>query len=73
MPIPESHSTNEASLLLPRCSRCAEPMRLVAVEPHSRLSTMDTRHFVCSCGGTVSETVPRHWFGVLSTDDADAD
>jgi len=47
-------------------------MRLSVIEPHSRYSVMDTRHFVCDCGNTFSETVPRYWLGILGVD-ADPD
>ena len=57
--------------VIARNCRCDGPMRLVAIEPHSRFVVMDIRHFACNCGHDYSETVPRYWLGALAREGAD--
>lgn len=41
------------------CPKCGQPMRLASVEPHHQFTNLDVRHFVCDCGGAVSDIVQR--------------
>ena len=51
----------------PECARCGKPTRLIAAEPHPRVSQADLRTFRCaSCDDTQTLVVPYGMTGAVA-------
>jgi hypothetical protein len=58
--MPQPHSAPaKLPLTVQLCPKCAQPMRLVSLEPNERYNNLDSLTFACDCGGTICVTVAR--------------